>query len=73
MFMKTIAVPFLDPVLCVTGATDAFPLLHCALYAERAGVAVRVGVTRRAACAKGVRRAIGECVNERRRTSVERK
>jgi hypothetical protein len=31
IFMKTIAVPFFEPVLCVTGATDALPLLHCAL------------------------------------------
>lgn len=70
MFMKTIAVPFFGPVLCETGATDAFPLLHCTLYAERAGVAVAAGVTRLAACAKGVRRAIAECMRERKRASV---
>lgn len=72
MFMKTIAVPFLGPVLCVTGATVAFPLLHCAPYAERAGVAVAVDVARLAARVKGVRRAIGTCVKETMRTSVER-
>ena len=72
MFMKTIAVPFFEPVLCVTGATDALLLLHCALYAERAGVAVAVGATRLAARVKGVRRAIGECMKEKEGTSVER-
>jgi hypothetical protein len=61
MFIKTIAVPFFGPVLCVTGATVALPLLHCALYAERAGVVVAVDVARLAARVKGVRRAI-ECV-----------
>lgn len=70
MFMNTIAVPFFGPVLWVTGATDALPLLHCALYAERAGVAVAVGVTRLAARVKGVRRAIEKCVREKKRTSV---
>jgi hypothetical protein len=60
MFMNTIAVPFFEPVLCVTGATDALPLLHCALYAERAGVAVAVEVARLAARVKGVRRAMGK-------------
>jgi hypothetical protein len=72
MFMKTIAVPFFGPVLCVTGATVALPLLHCALYAERAGVVVAVDVARLAARVKGVRKAIGMCVKERKRTSVER-
>jgi hypothetical protein len=72
MFMKTIAVPFFGPVLCVTGATVAFPLLHCALYPERAGVAVAVDVARLAARVKGVRRAIGMYVKERKMTSVER-
>jgi hypothetical protein len=72
MFMKTIAVPFFGPVLCVTGATVAFPLLHCALYAERAGVAIAVDVARLAARVKGVRRAIEMCMKERKRTLVER-
>lgn len=62
MFIKTIAVPFFEPVLCVTGATVALPLLHCALYAESAGVAVAVDVTRPAARVRGVRRAIAKCV-----------
>lgn len=35
-------------------------------------MAVAVGVTRLAACAKGVRKAIEKYVKERRRTSVER-
>ena len=70
MFMNTIAVPFFGPVLWVTGATDALPLLHCALYAERAGVAVAVGVTRLAARVKGVRRAIVRCVRGKKRALV---
>lgn len=72
MFMNTIAVPFFGPVLCVTGATDALPLLHCALYAERAGVAVAVDVIRPAARVKGVRIAIGKFSREKKGTSVKR-
>jgi hypothetical protein len=71
MFINTMAVPFFGPVLCVTGATDALPLLHCALYAERAGVAVAVDVARLAARVKGVRRAIGECSTEKKGISVK--
>ena len=69
MFMNTMAVPFFEPMFCVTGATDALFLFHCTLYARRVGVVVTVDVARLAAQVKGVRRAI---VKEGKETSVER-
>ena len=70
IFMKTIAVGPLEPVLAsATGATVAFPLRHCTLDADMACLPAAVQVARCAAWARGIRRAISEKYMERKDVS----